>query len=106
MAGVLDFFEDPLGYVSGINKGGWTGSIDVLKGNPGQIKQAYDDMMAKAQSMTADTRNFLSGQEGKALKFYQPVQGMFNSMYGTGGIQAPQVPQAAGQPFSRTLGAR
>jgi len=79
----------------------------TLFGDPQAIKDAYDKMMSTASGMTDKTRQFLAGQEGKALGFYQPMQGMFNSMYGMQGIQAPQVPQAQGvRPFSSMYGGR
>lgn len=96
LGGVANFFEDPAGYITGANKGGFTGAKNFLSGNPDQIKAAYDQMMGTARQMTGDTRNFLAGQEGRALQFYGPLQHMFNSAYGSEGIRAPQTPQVPG----------
>lgn len=88
---------DPAGYLTGVNKGGFSGLVNALRGDPGAIKEAYDNMASMASGMTKDTRDFLAQQEGKALSFYQPLQHMFNSAYGSEGLQAPQTPPVGGR---------
>jgi len=67
-----------------------------VRGNPQDIKAAYDQAMARAQQGGQQTKDFLLGQQAKAQQFYAPMQKMFQGMYGTGGIQAPQVPGVPG----------
>jgi len=91
-----NFFGDPAGYLTGTNKQGFGGVKKMLFGDPDAIKKAYDQAMADAKSGAQNITNFLLGQQGKAQQYYQPLSNMFKSAYGTQGIEAPQVPQAAG----------
>lgn len=67
-----------------------------LRGNPDEIKAAYDKMMQTMQQGTSGIQQFLMGQQSKALRYFDPVQHMLRGAYGTEGIQGPQVPGAAG----------
>lgn len=100
-----NFATDPGGYITGKNTKGIGGIPDLLSGNPDAIKQAYDDAMKMAQSSGKETKDFLLGQQGKALAAYAPLQQMFNNAYGTQGIQGPQTPGVPGSgPLGRMYG--
>ncbi len=68
----------------------------TIFGDPDAIKKAYDQAIGLSQKGSADIKNFLLGQQGKAQQFYAPLQHMFNASYGTEGLQAPQIPNASG----------
>ena len=101
-----NFWGDPAGYATGTNKEGAGGVKKMLFGDPEGIKKAYDDAMAKAEAMGQQGKQFLLGQQGKALAYYAPLQQMFNNAYGNQGLQSPQIPQAQGQggPLARMYG--
>lgn len=99
-----DLLGDPAGYLTGTNTQGASGVKKMLFGDPDAIKKAYDQMAGLAKDMTGQTRNFLAGQENKALQYYAPLQHMFQAAYGTEGMQAPQIPQATSGPLSRMYG--
>lgn len=101
-----NFLGDPAGYLTGTNTEGFPGVKKMLFGDPEAIKKAYDQMANLATSMTGQTRNFLSGQEQKALQFWAPLQRMFGNAYGTEGIQGPQIPQAQGGPLMNMYGGK
>lgn len=80
----------------------------AIHGNPDAIKAAYDQQIQASKDAQAQMQQFLMGQKGQAQAFYAPMQQMFANMYGTQGIQAPQVPQGTqgmGQ-LSRMAGGR
>ena len=90
-----NIFGDPAGWITGTNTEGVGGVKKMLFGDPDAIKKAYEQAMADARQGGKDVTNFLLGQQGKAQQFYRPIQHMFQSAYGTEGIGAPQIPQAA-----------
>lgn len=72
---------------------------DVHKGifgDPEAIKAAYDKAIGLSQKGSKDIKDFLMGQQGKAQQYYAPLANLFQSTYGTQGIQSPQIPQATG----------
>ena len=69
---------------------------DAAKGNPDEIKKGYDSAIAAQQSGSADIRNFLAGQQEKALGYYKPLQQLFNSSFGTKGMMPAQAPGVPG----------
>lgn len=71
----------------------WNG----ITGNPDAMKAAYDQQIQASKEAQAQLQQFLMGQKGAAQATYAPMQHMFNSMYGTEGMAAPQVPQAPGR---------
>ncbi len=80
-----------------------------LMGNPDAIKEAYDRQIAATAQQSKEMRDFLMGQKGQAQGIYGPLQHMFQSSYGTEGLQSPQTPSAAGAgagPLSRMYGGR
>lgn len=78
-----------------------------IHGNPDAIKDAYDKQIAATKEQSEAMKQFLLGQKGQAQAFYAPLQHMFQSSYGTEGLQAPQTPQATGVgPLSRMYGGR
>lgn len=91
-----NFIGDPAGYLTGVNTEGFGGVKKMLFGDPEATKKAYDEAMNRSMQMGQDTKNFLMGQQGKALNYYAPLQRMFQGAYGTQGIQGPQIPQAPG----------
>lgn len=76
-----------------------------IHGNPDAIKAAYDQQIQASKDAQERMQNFLMGQKGKAQLFYGPLQHMYESSYGSEGLQAPQVPQANG-PLSQMYGGR
>lgn len=54
-------------------------------------KAAYDQAMGQSAASAKQIQDFLMGQQGKALGYYQPIQDMFNRTYGQG-IQGPKLP--------------
>lgn len=87
---------DPAGYYTGANTEGFGGVKKMLFGDPDAIKAAYEKAMGDARRGGQDITNFLLGQQGKAQQYFAPISHMFQSAYGTEGIQGPQIPQAAG----------
>ena len=96
---------DPAGYITGTNTEGFGGVKKMLFGDPDAIKKAYDQAIGLSQQGSKDIKDFLLGQQGKAQQYYQPLQHMFQSAYGTEGIAAPQTPQAVA-PLSKMYGGR
>lgn len=104
-----DYVGDPAGALTGINNEGFGGIKKMLFGDPGAVKKAYDDAMNMSRQMGQESKDFLLGQQGKALQYYQPLQHMFQGAYGTEGIQGPQTPQAApggAGPLTRMYGGK
>lgn len=96
---------DPGGYVSGVNTQGFGGVKNMASGDPDSVKKAYDDAMQMSMASGRETKDFLLGQQGKALAYYAPLQQMFNNAYGANGIQGPQTPQVPGSgPLTRMYG--
>ena len=77
------------------------GLWNTLRGNPQDIKAAYDQAMQTSQVQGDKIRDFLLGRQAQAQQFYAPMQSMFQNMYGSRGIQGPQTP---GVPGSQPLG--
>lgn len=94
---------DPGGYFTGTNTGGVGGVKNMLFGDPNAIKAAYDKAMADAKAGGQDISNFLMGQQGKAQQYYQPLQHLFDTAYGTEGIKGPQTPPAGGSPILSSM---
>lgn len=94
---------DPAGYVSGVNKGGFKGVMNMLKGDPESAKAAYDAQIQASRDSQAQLQQFLMQQKGAAQGIYAPMQHMFQSAYGTEGIKAPQIPQGS---FAKTYGGK
>lgn len=89
------FLGDPAGYVTGTNKEGVGGVKKMLFGDPDAIKEAYDKAMGYASQGSKDITKFLMGQQAKAQQYYAPLSNLFQQTYGTGGLDAPQIPQAS-----------
>lgn len=81
-------------------------AVNVAKGNPDEIKAAYDQAMAASQANAGQVRDFLMGGKAQAQGYYAPLQHMFQGAYGTEGIQAPQTPAFPQSPFSSVAGGR
>ncbi len=74
----------------------------AVSGDPESVKAAYDKIMAQSMAMGEQNKNFIMGQQGKAQQYYAPINHMFQSMYGTEGIQAPMTPGVPGsQPLQQ-----
>lgn len=65
-----------------------------IHGNPDAIKAAYDAQIAASKEQSEAMKQFLLGQKGQAQAFYGPLQHMYQSSYGTEGLQSPQIPQS------------
>lgn len=65
---------------------------DAARGNPDQIKAAYDAQIKASQQQSKQMRDFLMAQKGQAQSFYGPIQHMFQQAYGSEGLMAPQIP--------------
>lgn len=63
-----------------------------FEGPANEIKQAYDQASGMSQDNAQKLKDFYMQQQAKAQGFYKPLQSMFNSSYGSGGIMAPQLP--------------
>lgn len=90
------FLGDPGGYITGTNTEGFGGVKKMLFGDPDAIKEAYEKAMGYADQGAQRITNFLMGQQGKAQQYYAPLSHLFQSTYGTEGLQGPQIPQAQG----------
>lgn len=93
-------FDDIFGEGSGSDAGNFMRQFfgegkKALFGDPEAIKAAYEKAMGDARAGGKDITNFLMGQQGKAQQYYAPLANLFQSTYGTQGIQAPQIPQAS-----------
>ncbi len=77
--------------------------FNELRGNPDEVKAAYDKAMGMSKQQTEQLKQFLMGQQQKTLGYYAPMQQMMQSAYGTKGLQAPTTP---GVPGSTPLGGR
>lgn len=64
-----------------------------IHGNPDQIKAGYDAQIQASKDAQERQMNFLMQKKAQAQGIYGPVSRMFQSLYGTQGIQAPQVPR-------------
>ena len=100
-----NFLGDPAGYLSGTNTEGVGGVKKMLFGDPDAIKSAYDEAMNRSKQMGNESKDFLLGQQQKALAHFAPLQNMFQGAYGTQGIEGPQVPQAVG-PLAQMYGGK
>lgn len=79
----------------------------TIFGDPEAIKAAYDKAIGLSQTGSKQIQDFLMGQQGKAQQYFIPLQHMFNSAYGTEGIQAPQTPGVPGSgPLARMYGGK
>ncbi len=88
---------DPLQAIAGpVGKGIHQANDYFFTGPGNQIKDAYDKAAGMSQGNMKQLMDFYMQQQGKAQGFYKPLQDMFTQAYGTGGIQAPQTPQAPG----------
>jgi hypothetical protein len=67
---------------------------DAARGNPDEIKAAYDKAMGYSATSAEKLKQFLMGRESRAQSRFGPMQAMFQGAYGTKGMQAPQIPQA------------
>jgi hypothetical protein len=54
-----------------------------------EAKAAYDQAMGQSQHSAQQIQDFLMGQQKQALGYYQPVQNMFNTAYGSQGLKPP-----------------
>lgn len=85
----------------------WSGVKDVpivgdvwsgLWGDPEAVKTAYDAQIQASKDSQLQLQQFLMGKKGEAKATYAPMRHMFQSMYGTEGMQAPQTPQTTQGP--------
>lgn len=71
------------------------GAKNALEGDPASVSTSLQNLSNQAYSQGQQVKDFLLGRENNAEQYYRPMQQMFGSMYGTGGVmpgQAPGVP--------------
>ncbi len=61
-------------------------------GDPDAVKEAYDKQIEASKVAQAQMQQFLMGQKGQAQAIYSPMKHMYQSLYGTEGMMAPQIP--------------
>jgi hypothetical protein len=88
----------PLGAVIGGGAGLLYGMYSQHKANDVANKYKADLTAATAgnDARMAKLKQFYLDQQKQAQGYYAPVQHMYQSYYGTNGVQAPQVPHAPG----------
>lgn len=64
-------------------------------------KAGYDQASQQTGVNQQKLMDFYMGQQARAQGFYKPLQSMFQSAYGTQGLQAPQLP---GKPLRSMYG--
>lgn len=76
------------GGLSEVGKAGY----DYFYGDPAKnVQAAYDQAMGQSEQRAGNIRDFLMGQQQKALGYYQKPQAMFDRAYGQG-LQPQQLP--------------
>lgn len=71
---------------------------DVWKGvtgDPGGIQKAYDKQIQASKDSQAQLQQFLMGQKGTTMGYFNQPQHLFQNYYGNAGIQSPQIPKAS-----------
>lgn len=69
--------------------------MNGLEGDPAGMAAQLQKLSNQAYGQGQQVKNFLLGRENNAEQYYRPMQQMFNTMYGTGGVMpghAPGVP--------------
>jgi hypothetical protein len=82
------------------------GIYDDLRGNPDAIKAAYDKAIAASAAKSARVQSFLMGAKGQAQQYYAPLQHMFQSAYGTEGIEPSRTPGFSQSPLTSAYGGK
>ena len=79
------------------NKSGALGGIaNSLEGNPDAATAAISKLMGTAFSQGQGINNMLQQEKGGSEAYFRPMQQMFGSMYGTGGLMPAKAPGAPG----------
>lgn len=74
------------------------GAYDLLFKQPAdQQKAGFDQATKTGNDGTQKLMDFYMGQQKQAEGYYKPLQNMFNSAYGTSGMQGPTY--AGGKPL-------
>lgn len=73
-----------------------------LQGDPASAVAGLSALQKQAYAQGIAIKNFLMSQKGSSEAYYKPMQQMFGSMYGTGGIKPAAAP---GVPGSMPIGA-
>lgn len=74
---------------------------------PANEEKAALDQASVLNNQSNDTMmKYYADQQAAARAYYQPLQDMFTTSYGTGGIQAPQAPTAPGKPLTSMYGGK
>lgn len=96
-----------VGQSLGLPGGGGLGDLYNSITGANDVKAAYDQAMNDSRKNAGEIRDFLLNREDKAQGFYKPLQNMFQSAYGTQGIQGPQIPRVPGsKPLGGMFGGR
>lgn len=74
---------------------------NALEGNPAGATDQLNQLMKTAFAQGQGINQTLQREKAQSTKYYQPMQQMFGTMYGTGGIKpavAPGVPGSTSLP--------
>lgn len=75
-------------------------AYDFLWGDPArQQKKGYDQATQLGNESTQKLVDFYTQQQKQAEGYYKPLQGMFQSAYGSKGLQAPVTANPMGSMF-------
>lgn len=77
-------------------KGLFSGIGNTLEGDPAAAAAGLSQLQQQAYAQGNNIKDFLMGQKANSEAYYKPMQQMFGSLYGTGGIKAPVAPKAPG----------
>lgn len=75
-------------------------------GPANEQKAALDAAMATSNQSNQDMMKYYGDQQTQARSYYKPLQDMFATSYGTGGMMAPQAPTAPGKPLTNMYGGK
>lgn len=76
--------------------GGMGGLINTLEGNPAGVSQQIQQLMQMAFQQGNNINRTLQNEKAQSEQYYQPMQKLFGSMYGTKGLMPPKAPVAPG----------
>ena len=70
--------------------------LNTLQGNPQGVADQISQLEKTAFGQGNAIKNFLLGEQQNSEKYYKPMQAMFGSMYGSGGLTPAKAPTAPG----------
>jgi hypothetical protein len=79
----------------------WLSGVgNAVEGNPAGAQQELSQLQQQAYAQGNSINQMLQGEKAQAEQYYRPMQQMFGSMYGTGGVRPGVAP---GMPGSTPL---